>query len=87
MTTYPFTGNETKAINFTPSLDGVVYNADVTWNLAAQRWYVTITSNDGTRLLTRPMIESPAGVDFNMLFGVFTSTMVWRQAAGVIEVN
>lgn len=87
MTTYPFTGNESKAINFTPSLDGVIYNASVGWNLASQRWFITITSNDGTRMLTRPMIESPSYSDFNILFGVFSSTMIWRQVDGVIEVS
>ncbi|UGC97730.1 hypothetical protein PQD17_gp17 [Pantoea phage PdC23] len=87
MTNYAFTGNETKAITFTPTLDGTVYNASVTWNIAAQRWYITITSGDGTRLITRPMVESPADRDINLLFGVFTSTLVWREINGVIEVN
>lgn len=85
--TYDFTGNETKAVSFTPTLDGTVYNAKIGWLLAAQRWYITITSPDGTRLLTRPMIESPAGYDVDLLFGVFTSTMVWRVDNGLIEVT
>jgi len=87
MTTYPFTGNETKAINFMPTLDSVVYNANVGWNLSAQRWYITITGSDGTRMITRPLVESPAGTDINILFGVFASTLVWRADDGIIEVN
>lgn len=87
MTTYPFTGDETTAINFTPTLDGTVYNANVTWNIAGQRWYITITSSDGVRMITRPLIESPAKRDLNLLFGVFTTTLIWRIDDGVIEVN
>jgi hypothetical protein len=87
MTTYPFTGNETKAISFTPTLDGTVYSADVTWNIASQRWYVTITASDGTRIMTRPLIDSPLDRDINLLYGVFTSTMVWRETNGIIEVS
>lgn len=87
MTTYPFTGNETKAISFTPTLDGTVYNANITWNLSAQRWYITITSSDGTRMITRALVESPRVTNINILFGVFTTSLVWRVDDGVIEVT
>ncbi|WP_305858497.1 hypothetical protein [Klebsiella pneumoniae] len=37
--TYTFTGNERESVAFTPTLDGTVYNCQVKWNIAAQRWY------------------------------------------------
>lgn len=87
-TSYPFTGDELKSITFTPTLDGAVYSAQITWNLASQRWYITITGNDGTRYLTRPLVGSVDGADINVVFGVFTSTtLIWRIDSGVIEVT
>lgn len=87
MTNYPFTGNENQAINFTPSLDGVVYNASVTWNIAGQRWFITITGGNGVRYLTRPLIGSIASKPVNLLFGVFdVSTLVWLESDGIIQV-
>lgn len=86
-TTYTFTGNETQAISFSPTLDSTVYSASVKWLLAAQRWYITVTASDGTRMLTRPMIESPDDTDINLAFGVFTTTIVWRASSGLIEVT
>lgn len=86
-TTYPFTGDEVKAISFQPTLDGTVYSASVQWNLAAQRWYITITSSDGTRMITRPMVESPDDTDIDIIFGIFTTTLVWRISSGLIEVT
>ena len=84
---YPFSGSEQKSMVFTPVLDGSVYNCRITWNIAAQRWYLNITNNSGRRLLTVPVIASPQNRDFNLLTGVFSTTrMVWRISAGQIEV-
>jgi len=85
-TTFKFTGNENSAVSFTPSLDGAVYNAVIKWNLAAQRWYLTITSNSGARMLTRPLVGSSNTSDINILFGIFTTKLIWREASGLIEV-
>ncbi|EOW6510872.1 hypothetical protein G9G39_03835 [Cronobacter sp. EKM101R] len=85
-TLYPFSGNEQKSMIFTPVLDGEVYNCQIKWNIASQRWYLNVMDNSGSRILTVPLIASPVGVDFNMLIGVFTSKMIWRQSSGQIEV-
>lgn len=89
MTTfYTFTGNELNATSFTPTLDGTVYNCQIKWNLAGQRWYVYITDGSGNVMLNRALTGSPIGTDINLLFGVFTtSTMVWRKPNGQIEVS
>lgn len=87
-TTYVFTGNEQNATSFSPTLDGAAYNCTIGWNIAAQRWYLTITDGSGNRLLTRAVTGSPIGTDINLLFGVFTTTtMVWRKLNGQIEVT
>lgn len=87
MTNYPFTGNENQSISFTPSLDGVVCNVQITWNIAAQRWYFTITGGNGVRYVTRPLIASTVSKPINLLFGSFiTSTMVWIKSEGIIQV-
>ncbi|WP_405027751.1 phage baseplate plug protein [Mangrovibacter phragmitis] len=87
-TTYTFTGDEQSAVSFTPTLDGTVYNCSIGWNIAAQRWYLTVKDGSGNRVLTRAVTGSPVGADINLLFGVFTSTtMVWRTPDGKIEVT
>jgi hypothetical protein len=87
-TYYTFTGNETTAPTFTPTLDGTQYNLVCKWNLYSQRWYAVITDSSGTLILCRPLVESPIGYDINILFGVFTSTtLVWRVDNGQIEVT
>lgn len=87
MTTYPFTGDELRAINFTPTLDGAVYSADITWNVAGQRWYITITGSNGVRYMTKPLIGSVTTMPINLLYGIFTtSTMVWIESDGLIVV-
>lgn len=84
---YPFSGNEKTSMVFTPVLDGSVYNCQIKWNIAGQRWYLNVTDNSGARLLTTPLIGSPVGADINLLFGVFSSTkMVWRYPNTQIEV-
>ncbi|HBZ7597779.1 TPA: hypothetical protein R1B10_001122 [Klebsiella pneumoniae] len=84
---FPFSGNEQQSMFFTPILDGEVHNCQIKWNIYSQRWYLNITDNSEHRLLTIPLIASPAGYDINLLISVFTRTrMIWRYAAGQIEV-
>lgn len=84
---YPFSGNEQKSMVFTPILGGEVYNCQIKWNIAAQRWYLNITDNSGARQLTMPMVGSPDDSDIDLLLGVFSPTkMVWRISSDQIEV-
>lgn len=86
-TRYPFSGNEQTSMAFAPVLDGMVYHCQMKWNIAAQRWYLEITDNSGSRILTIPVVASPIGYDINLLSGVFDRTkMVWRDATGQMEV-
>lgn len=85
---YPFTGNERESMVFTPVLDGSVYNCQIKWNIAAQRWYLLITDNSGNTILNTPMVGSVSDGGINLIYSVFTSTtMIWREKNGQIEVT
>ncbi len=85
---YPFTGDEQQSMAFTPVLDGSVYDCQIKWNIAAQRWYLNVSDNSGSRLLTTPMIESTTSTGINLIAGIFSATaMYWRGSNGQIEVT
>ncbi|EAW4165923.1 hypothetical protein HYL62_002056 [Salmonella enterica] len=85
---YPFTGNERKSMAFTPVLDGVVYNCQLKWNMAAQRWYLLITDNSDNTILNTALIGSPEYGGINLVSGVFVYTsMYWREKNGKLEVT
>ena len=44
---------------FSPQLDGQTYNAVVTWNVYAQRYYLSIYTLQGVLALNIPLIGSP----------------------------
>jgi hypothetical protein len=52
---------------FSPTLDGATYNAIISFNAFAQRYYLNLFSPDGTRLLTRALVGSPTGVKLESL--------------------
>lgn len=70
MTTYPFTpapAPTSPPFQFQPTLDGEQYTASVTWNLGAQRWYLTLQDLGGNLIFTRSIPGSPAGVTLQSL--------------------
>lgn len=87
-TNFTFSGNETTATTFQAAIDSGSYKNVLHWNMAAQRWYITVTSSDGVRMLTRPLIASVSGgVLINNLFGIFTQTkLYWYEDIGIIQV-
>lgn len=86
MVTFPFVRNLQKAMQFSPVLDGVSYNAVVTWNFAALRYYVNLYQLDGVRVCAVPMIGSPDSSDLNILSGFFTTKLVYRASQSRFEV-
>lgn len=58
----PFVPSLIQAPEFQVTLDGQIYNCIVTWNLAAQRFYLNIYQLNGERVLTVAMVGSPVGV-------------------------
>ena len=82
MTTFTdFVPNSVAPFTWKPTLDGNVYNATVTWNLFAQRWYLTIADLSNNPVLTIALTGSPIGVaiksltwdDLNLVVDVVTA--------------
>ena len=59
MTIFDFVQPPNSAFQFSPTLDGQVYNAFVTWNFFAQRYYINLYAINGTRVFTLPLLGSP----------------------------
>ncbi|WP_186157958.1 phage baseplate plug family protein [Burkholderia gladioli] len=72
----------------TVTLDGVSYSLSVAWNIAGQRWYVTLTDQNGNIVWSGAMVGSPIGFDIPLAPGIFsTSTLLYREDTGNFEVN
>lgn len=70
------------------TLDGASYVGDVTWNVAGQRWYMTISDASGTVTWAGAMVGSPPSVDIHLAPSIFSqSTILYREDTGNIEVN
>ncbi|STB57739.1 Uncharacterised protein [Citrobacter freundii] len=85
---YPFTGDESQSMAFTPVLDGTVYNCQLKWNITAQRWYLFITDSSDNIILNTALIGSPETGGINLISGAFSYTsMYWREKNGQLEVT
>lgn len=61
-TTYPFVQPPTQPFSFSPTLDGDIFTAVVTWSLFGRRFYLNVYAADGTLIFALPLIGSPSGV-------------------------
>ena len=89
----------TTFVAFTPSNTGVPFQANVTldgnlysltasWNLAAQRWYLTITDTTGNLVWSGGLVGSPLTSNIYLALGIFTtSTILYREDTGNFEIN
>ena len=69
------------------TLDGQSYNGAVTWNLAGQRWYLTLTDAYGNLTWSGALVGSPLNADIPLAPGIFTaSTLLYREDSGNFEV-
>ncbi len=90
MTIIPLTINNNLAPPFSTlfTLDGNQYNGAVTWNLYAQRWYLTLTGPNNALVWNGPLIGSPLTADIYLASGIFqTSTLLYREDTGNFEQN
>lgn len=60
-------------------LDGKSYLAVGSWNLFAQRWMLSLTSESGDLAWAGPIIGSPPDYDIELAPGVFTSKIIFRS--------
>jgi hypothetical protein len=80
VTTYTdFVPSNQAPFQFQPTLDGAVYTALITWNLARGGWYITLYDLNGTRILTLPLIGSPTAV--------LTSSITWDVTRQLVTVT
>ena len=89
MATYSFTLSPNAPFQFIPTLDGQQYLCTVVWNVFGQRWYIRLSTLQGALVLYRAVAWSPEAAvgSINLLFGYFTSTMVFRSSSQTIEVS
>ncbi len=61
-TVIPFVPSNLATPSISMNLDGNDYNVTVTWNVAAQRYYINIYDvSDGSWVVTVPLVSSPPG--------------------------
>lgn len=58
-TIIPFLPSNLYPPKFRATLDGIDYDVVITWNVAAQRYYVNIYDLDGSWVITVPLIQTP----------------------------
>jgi len=70
------------------TLDGQGYNGAVTWNLAGQRWYLTISDQSGATIWSGAMVGSPLTSNIYLAPNIFTSsTLLFREDTNQFEQN
>lgn len=67
MAVFPFTPNARQPFQFSPTLDGNVYNVSVTSNLFGARNYINVYALDGTLALSTALVGSPTGVSIQAI--------------------
>ena len=90
MTLIPFTPSTNAVPPFRTSfvLDGSTYIGVVTWNISGQRWYITLTNQQGNLIKNQPLIGSPLNYDIILFPNTFNiSTILYREDSGNFEVN
>lgn len=69
------------------TLDGASVVGTATWNVFAQRWYLSLTDQSGNNLWTGALVASPEGFDIQLAPDVFrNSTILYRETSGNFEV-
>jgi hypothetical protein len=87
VTTIEFTPPPRVTFQVIMQLDAQLYNVEVRWNIFGQRWYFNINNADGSPVVTLPLIGSPPGDDISLTQGYFNSTVIYREATRVFEIN
>jgi len=73
---------------FNVTLDDINYIAICTWNLYGERYYINIYNNNGTLIVTNPVIASPDDYDINLVYGYFiASKIVYRLSSNNFEIS
>lgn len=90
MTTIPFTPNQTSSPPFqaTVTLDGNTYSLIAMWNIAGQRYYISLVGQGNNLLINQPLIGSPPDADIYLAPGMLTnSALVYRVETQSFEIG
>jgi len=55
----PFVPSTVRPFSFSPTLDGIVCNVIVTWNVSSQRYFINVYDNTGRWVVTTGLVSSP----------------------------
>lgn len=70
------------------TLDGATYTGAATWNVMAQRWYFTLSDQNGNVVWNGALVGSPLTANIYLASGIFeTSTLLFREDTGNFEQN
>jgi hypothetical protein len=72
-----FVPSQIQAPQFNLTLDGNTYTAVITWNLFAQRYYITILSLEGTVIVTEALVGSPIPIAI--------SSVSWANGKAIVR--
>lgn len=72
-TTVPFTPSTTSIFGFQPVIGDIQYNATVTWNLYAQRYYLNLFDTGGNLILCTAIVGSGPRLG---------ATLTWANVGG-----
>ena len=80
-TIIPFIPSNIVTPTFKATFDGDDYKVTITFNISAQRYYVNIYAQDGTWIVTVPLVQSPPSraieaVSYDILRRVMTMRLV-----------
>ena len=77
----------TANFQFNPVLDGISYTAICTYNNYSPRYYINLYDNNGSLIVSRPIIASPPNYDIDLVQGYFTSSkLIYRASSRNFEV-
>jgi hypothetical protein len=89
---FTFRPSNTVAPSFQATLDGRLCNIVMTWNVAAQRYYINIYDTNGSLIVARSLVETSQSVPLNNLSwsnGIVTATLLtpqyWRRIGRIVE--
>lgn len=85
--TFTFAPSTSSAFTFQPTLDGAIYTATITWNIAGQRWYITLTDASGTVIFCLPLISSNDSYPISMTLGYFNTSLTFNSATSLFTVG
>lgn len=70
------------------TLDGAAYSGVAMWSLFAQRWYLSLTDQNGNLAWNGAIVGSPLTSNIFLAPNVFnTSTLLYREDTGNFEVT